>query len=362
MRCRRSAPAERKQRLDWEKELLGLYVSEHPLASIAQRLEAAGTHQLGDLSEELAGQNVRIGGSVAAVRQIPTRKGDIMAAVQVEDLASSIEVVVFPRTFGETRDLWQEDNVVLVSGRVDVRAEQVQIICERVVPFEASEESAAPTSEQHSQLAHAVTAGEAAAVEMAAADVPRPPSAAVVKEASQPQDGPPDWFTGEQPAAAAPQTEPVPQAEPAPRQEPAPREAPASPQPSAEASEPEQRQPPAVQSHAGTNGRNGATHDLMPQRLDIVLRRTANDADDVQRLDELGTLLKRHPGLDRVRLTIALTTAQVALALPHEVDANPQIVDKVSQLLGSHGQVQVHPDIESDAAEPAAAPEPVAAG
>ena len=93
-----------------------------------------------------------------------------------------------------------------------------------------------------------------------------------------------------------------------------------------------------------------------------MLRRTANDADDVQRLDELGTLLKRHPGLDRVRLTIAMSTAQVALALPHEVDANPQIVDAVSRLLGSHGQVQIHPDVESGAAVPTSAPEPVAAG
>ena len=93
-----------------------------------------------------------------------------------------------------------------------------------------------------------------------------------------------------------------------------------------------------------------------------MLRRTANDADDVQRLDELGTLLKRHPGLDRVRLTISMTTAHVALALPHEVDANPQIVDAVSRLLGSHGQARIHPDVESDTAEPASVPEPVAAG
>ena len=107
----------------------------------------------------------------------------------------------------------------------------------------------------------------------------------------------------------------------------------------ADTSEPEQRQPPATPPpSASANGHNGAAHDLAPQRLDIVLRRTTNDADDVQRLDELGTLLKRHPGLDRVRLTISMTTAQVALALPHEVDANPQIVDAVSRLLGSHAR------------------------
>ena len=93
-----------------------------------------------------------------------------------------------------------------------------------------------------------------------------------------------------------------------------------------------------------------------------MLRRTANDADDVHRLDELGTLLKRHPGLDRVRLTIAMNTARVALALPHEVDANPQIVDAVSRLLGVHGQVQIHPDIETGAGVVTPAPEPAAAG
>ncbi len=350
-----TAPAERKQRLGWEKELLGLYVSEHPLASIAQSLDAAVSHPLGDLSEELAGQTVRIAGAVAAVRQIPTRKGDIMAAVQVEDLASTIEVVVFPRTFSDTRDLWQEDNMVLVSGRVDVRAEQVQVICERARLFEGNEE-AAPPGERHSQLAHAVTVGEAAAVEMAAIDEPSTPPAAVAKEAGQSQDGAPDWFTGEEQEAAAPQTEPAPQAAVAPREEPA------SPHPSADTDEPEQHRPPAAQPHAGTNGHNGAVHDLAPQRLDIVLRRTANDADDVQRLDELGTLLKRHPGLDRVRLTITMSTARVALALPHEVDANPQIVDAVRRLLGAHGQVGIHPDVEVGTAAVAPAPEPVAAG
>ena len=202
-----------------------------------------------------------------------------------------------------------------------------------------------------------------------AAAEPRPPStAAATAAADQSPDGTPDWFTGADPAAPASQAEPAPQVDPAPEEQPArpadpaPRKQPAHPQPSAASGEPEQSQPPAVRSPAGANGHNGTAHGLAPQRLDIVLRRTANDAADVQRLDKLGTLLKQHPGLDRVRLTIAMKAAQVALALPHEVDANQQIVDEVSSLLGSHGQAQIHPDIEANAAAPASAPEPVAAG
>ncbi|MGH2367383.1 MAG: DNA polymerase III subunit alpha, partial [Chloroflexota bacterium] len=130
-------PAERKQRLSWEKEMLGLYISEHPLGGVARALGKAVSCSSTDLTEEMAGQMVTVGGFIAAMRLIPTKKGDLMAAVELEDLAGSVEVVVFPRSYQAHRDILKEDTVVLVRGKVDTRDDQPKILCESVELFEA---------------------------------------------------------------------------------------------------------------------------------------------------------------------------------------------------------------------------------
>ncbi|HEX2324980.1 MAG TPA: DNA polymerase III subunit alpha, partial [Chloroflexota bacterium] len=103
--------AGRKQRLAWEKEMVGLYISEHPLAGMAPALGRAVTCPTTDLTEDMAGQMVTLGGSISSMRIIATRKGDLMAALELEDLAGSVEVVVFPRTFQAHRELLQEDAI-----------------------------------------------------------------------------------------------------------------------------------------------------------------------------------------------------------------------------------------------------------
>jgi DNA polymerase III alpha subunit len=78
------------------------------------------------------GQNVTLAGIVSWVRPHVTRKGDLMAFVHLEDLQGSIEVVVFPRTYAVTRDLWQEDKILLVRGRIDAERREPSLICESV--------------------------------------------------------------------------------------------------------------------------------------------------------------------------------------------------------------------------------------
>lgn len=317
------SPADRKQYLGWEKEFLGIYLSEHPLVSIAKSLEAAVTHPIVEIAEELVGQNVRLGGAITSVRLIPTRKGDLMAVVQLEDLESTIEVVVFPRTFNSTRTLWQEDNLVLVKGRVDVRAEQLQIVCESAELFEGTED-AAPGPGGESQLAHEVTPSEAAAIELATRERPPTQKAALAAKEPGPRDVPPAWFTG----TGSDQEE-------------------SSENSNALTQENNVHKGPPAMGKSRGHIQSESNSSLAPQRLDIVLRRTENDADDIHRVEELGTLLKRHPGLDRVRLTIATPSGDVTLDLPNEVDANPKVVDAVNQLLGLDGKTKVNPDIET---------------
>ena len=122
----------RREKLTWEKELVGVYVSEHPLQRMAADLRETVTAFCGQIDEEMAGQSVTVAGVVSWVRPHTTRRGEPMAFVHLEDLQGSIEVIVFPRVFKETRDLWQPDKILIVRGRVDAKGRAPKILCESV--------------------------------------------------------------------------------------------------------------------------------------------------------------------------------------------------------------------------------------
>jgi DNA polymerase-3 subunit alpha len=122
----------RRERLRWEKELLGLYLSEHPLGDIADQLPEYVTAYTGDLAEESDQARVTLGGIIQSTRRVVTRAGATMLVATLEDLQGSVEVVVFPKVFAETVNFWADDSVVLVSGRVDRRDEEAQLLCEAV--------------------------------------------------------------------------------------------------------------------------------------------------------------------------------------------------------------------------------------
>jgi DNA polymerase-3 subunit alpha len=119
-----------KRKLNWEKELLGVYVSEHPLQPFMDDLEQAVTAFCGQIDVGMQGQKVIVAGMVTSARTITTRKGEPMAFARLEDLHGEIEVVVFPRVYEKTQELWQEDAILLVKGRVDVREGKPQLICD----------------------------------------------------------------------------------------------------------------------------------------------------------------------------------------------------------------------------------------
>lgn len=122
----------RKERLRWEKELLGLYLSEHPLGDIADQLPDYVTAYTGDLAEESDQAKVTLGGIIQSTRRVITRAGSTMLVATLEDLQGSVEVVVFPKVFTETANAWADDAVVLITGRVDRRDDAAQLLCETV--------------------------------------------------------------------------------------------------------------------------------------------------------------------------------------------------------------------------------------
>ena len=178
------------EQLHWERELLGAYVSQHPLQAAAADLQPHLSHSLAELDEELMGEAVTVAGLVNNVRQLTTRKGDQFCAVEIEDLSGVQELTVWPEQWRATRDLWSLNRIVLCEVSVKSRgADALTLAVERARAW--SEE---PAAEQPKQTEALQSSRQASSPAPAA----RPPAA----EAERPT---------REPAAAAPtpQTKPA---------------------------------------------------------------------------------------------------------------------------------------------------------
>jgi DNA polymerase-3 subunit alpha len=116
------APMAGDEKLRLEKELLGLYLSDHPLRRITTELAKLSDTQAVEVTSALQDTEVRVAGLVREVRRVVTRKGQIMAYATLEDLTGTVDVVLFPRVFEQARLLFEPDKVVVVQGKVDARA------------------------------------------------------------------------------------------------------------------------------------------------------------------------------------------------------------------------------------------------
>jgi DNA polymerase-3 subunit alpha len=126
-----------RERLRWEKELLGLYLSEHPLGSLSDQIAQFVTAYSSDLKDEsLDGQRVVIGGMVTGVRTVTTRNKETMAVATLEDLQGTLEVVVFPRMYATNGGTFAEGAILLVAGRVDHRGEEASVLADAVWVWE----------------------------------------------------------------------------------------------------------------------------------------------------------------------------------------------------------------------------------
>jgi hypothetical protein len=126
-----------RERLRWEKELLGLYLSEHPMGEVAEQVGRYVNAYSGDLKDEaLDGQRVVIGGIVTGIRTVITKRQEAMAIATLEDLQGSIEVVVFPRMYETSRPTWRDGAILLVAGRVDHKGEEVSMLADLVADWD----------------------------------------------------------------------------------------------------------------------------------------------------------------------------------------------------------------------------------
>lgn len=124
-------PATKKEKLFWERELLGLYISDHPTREYKDLLEK-NSLPIAKITGQMTGKQVKVGGIINKIRKIITRTSRPMLFVQVEDSRSKIEIIVFPNVLDRTAAAWQEDKMVLVTGKVSDRDGEVKIICDNV--------------------------------------------------------------------------------------------------------------------------------------------------------------------------------------------------------------------------------------
>jgi DNA polymerase-3 subunit alpha len=114
---------DKSEQLRFEKEMLGLYVSDHPLFGVESALKRKVEHSLIDLQTMDDGAQVVVGGVVTGLARKFTKRGDQMAVFVLEDLDASIEVTIFPRTLAEQGHKLEDDLIVSVKGRLDRRDE-----------------------------------------------------------------------------------------------------------------------------------------------------------------------------------------------------------------------------------------------
>jgi DNA polymerase-3 subunit alpha len=129
------------QRLAFEKESIGFYISGHPLKRYEELLDKFTNANAISIKEIKNGGAVRIGGLIRGTKIIKTKRGDLMAFVTIEDLHGAVETTVFSRVFTQVSDLLVEDRAVLVQGQVQKDEQSVKILAEKVVPMDKAEET-----------------------------------------------------------------------------------------------------------------------------------------------------------------------------------------------------------------------------
>jgi DNA polymerase-3 subunit alpha len=292
-----------KEKLAWEKELVGVYISAHPLQQHIADLAQVVTAYSGQITEEMAEQRVIIAGMVISVRQFITKKNEAMAFVQLEDLQGTIEVVVFPRVYGETKEILQPERLIIVKGKVDFKGREPKIL--------------ADTIQTDFKVARLVNGGNGHPRSNGYDTVAARPSA---ENGHMPAETPPAWqedaendrSSGE--AMAAEEPDWMADAPPPPAlSQAAPRAAVPAPTPTA-LPDPEKVTGILVNASQGPDGEARAT----PLRHLHITVRASDSLEEVQRrLGMLYDLLVSYPGQDRFSLYVTHNERRYLLDFPN---------------------------------------------
>jgi DNA polymerase-3 subunit alpha len=163
--------------LNWERELMGLYVSDHPLTPYQKALMRLVNYFSGQLGEATQNEKVRVAGLVVTVRPYQTKAGNPMGFVSLEDIQGNIELVLFPKVWGQCHQRLETGKIILVEGKVDTQNNPPKILVDTIqTDIKLTLPDETPASEALKPVPHRVTEPPAP-FEQGAEEMPPPPEA-----------------------------------------------------------------------------------------------------------------------------------------------------------------------------------------
>ena len=282
-------PASDEAKGVWEKELMGIHFSDDPYRVLRAANLPADCRPCETVSVEMEKATIHVAGIITAVRPFPVRDKSAMS-VTLNDQSGSATVTIWPEQYEKSMDVWQINTPVLVKGTVRVRQDEPSVICNEFTVLEVSSEAleAAPPPPLPVN-----GNGSGPKVEEVAEDIE--PVAAVAEPT-------PDTVFDE---------------------------------PASEPPAPTETAPTPAQSSTGTNGANGTNGDGGPsRRIMVVIHETADEANDMEMLNQVVTILRSHPGGDSVRLVIREQDESTEMDLPLQADYTEELQSEIRELLG----------------------------
>ncbi|WP_129627131.1 DNA polymerase III subunit alpha [Candidatus Oscillochloris fontis] len=312
-----SNPADMKEELLWERELLGLNLSNDPVSQALTGVNWEGITRLCDITHEHLGKSLRFIGLLSGVRHISTKKGDAMLVGVLDDATSTIELVVFPKVLSKSGDLLQNDAVVKLAAKVDNRRDAPQLVVDSV---EAVDVDAAP---------------EVVAVEMDLEGV----AEQMIEEPTPMEEtlmvAPPRI---ERSVAEAPVAAPATPISVIPHREAVTLKSNGNgnghSNGNGKAAPKKERSAPIP---ATAEGSSSTTPSFSGRTLRIRLPRTSDHEANVNVMQEVHKLLLTSNGTDRVRLYTPNGVGIVVLESAHTVDCTPNLIADLRKVLGNEG-------------------------
>ncbi len=337
-------PDFKKEELAWEKDLLGMYVSDsHPVAEALKGVDRTGTTELKDITDEKIGQKISVVALITGERQITTKKGDPMLVAVLEDLESSLEMVAFPRVYEKHSELLKNDTVLRLTGKVDNRRGTPQLVLDQAEPVVASEAEPAD-ADIVAAVQPEMDIEDVEALEDDSAAPPSVDTAAVLAAQAQ---------------ATAEQSDPLPEPEEdssaeAAAPEPAPAatiqklEGPVraiksrtrvnlggSGPPEQASSHSSSSAPPAPATNGNGSSNGSSEHQHGPTRtLHVHLPRTDDLMNDTRTMQDVHELLRANEGNDDIRLYMLNGVGRVVLQPYYRVLVSPGLLDMLHDMLG----------------------------
>ena len=122
------AMADNQEKLQWEKELLGLYISDHPFRAYENLVRSKNIPPLAEILGMKQGAIAIAAGVITGIQRINTKAGDPMLFVKIEDTNNNLEILVFPTVLKTTNHIWAEGKAVAVSGKVSTKDNEIKIL------------------------------------------------------------------------------------------------------------------------------------------------------------------------------------------------------------------------------------------